>query len=436
MASPSSNISVLSKVIAEKTKIIDDYIRENHLPPLSFDGSSQPPDFPPEIEAVRLQLRDATTELSELAAGPRLVLEQVFTNVPAADVVLRFDVFNLVPDDQTGVTYESLSTRTGVEESALRRVLQHLVTHRLFTEDRGRLKHNAVSRLLIQEPGLTEALRWIVELGESRPMNFIGQALERFPRADELNETAAALALTPRDVQQRVAAGDADARLWTFYEFTASSPKRTQQFAGGLKKVEGLSPHSLKHVVEGYTWGALPPGSTVVDVGGGFGDSARAVIDKFAHLRFVVQDRKEVIEAVDAAEDADHASSGIEFAIHDVFEPQPDRGAALYLLRLVLHNWPDKHAIRILRALIPALKKGTRVLVMDAIMPPLGSLPNVQERRLRNQDLGMLALFNAGDREEAKYRELFAKADQRFRVKGVSTPEGSALSFVEAVWEG
>ncbi len=36
-----------------------------------------------------------------------------------------------------------------------------------------------------------------------------------------------------------------------------------------------------------------------------------------------------------------------------------------------------------LKALIPALKKGARVLVMDFVMPPFGVLSNNLDRKLR-----------------------------------------------------
>ena len=36
-----------------------------------------------------------------------------------------------------------------------------------------------------------------------------------------------------------------------------------------------------------------------------------------------------------------------------------------------------------LEGLVPAMRPGVKVLIIDAIVPPFGSLPNVEERRLR-----------------------------------------------------
>ena len=58
----------------------------------------------------------------------------------------------------------------------------------------------------------------------------------------------------------------------------------------------------------------------------------------------------------------------ITFTHHDFFEPQPVQ-ADVYFFRHVLHDWPDADCVRILQALIPALKDGARVLISEGAMP-------------------------------------------------------------------
>lgn len=43
------------------------------------------------------------------------------------------------------------------------------------------------------------------------------------------------------------------------------------------------------------------------------------------------------------------------------------------------------------------LEPGARIVVNDAVIPAPGTLPCIQEARLRNIDLSMLALQNAGE---------------------------------------
>ncbi len=58
----------------------------------------------------------------------------------------------------------------------------------------------------------------------------------------------------------------------------------------------------------------------------------------------------------------------IQFVGKDFFSEQPIEGADVYFLRWILHNWSDKYAIRILQALVPAMKDGAKVLVYEAVL--------------------------------------------------------------------
>jgi hypothetical protein len=82
--------------------------------------------------------------------------------------------------------------------------------------------------------------------------------------------------------------------------------------------------------------------------------------------------------------------------LHDFLTPQPVR-AAVYYFRSILHNWPDKYCVKILRALIPVLEPGAKIVINDSIMPGPGTLPWDREARLRGSDLNMLELQNAGE---------------------------------------
>lgn len=61
--------------------------------------------------------------------------------------------------------------------------------------------------------------------------------------------------------------------------------------------------------------------------------------------------------------------SRITFQEHDFFKEQPVKGADVYLLRMILHDWSDKYATKILRALIPALKPGVKMVIIERVIP-------------------------------------------------------------------
>jgi hypothetical protein len=89
-----------------------------------------------------------------------------------------------------------------------------------------------------------------------------------------------------------------------------------------------------------------------------------------------------------------------------------------------------------LRALIPALKRGARVLINDHVLPEPGQERAWDEKIMRTMDLVMLTLLNAQERTAGEFEELFRRADERFVFRGVTRPKGCRMSIVEAVWEG
>lgn len=48
--------------------------------------------------------------------------------------------------------------------------------------------------------------------------------------------------------------------------------------------------------IAGFPWHELSEGSVVVDVGGGIGSTAMLLAHTFPHLKFIVQDRPQVVE--------------------------------------------------------------------------------------------------------------------------------------------
>lgn len=134
---------------------------------------------------------------------------------------------------------------------------------------------------------------------------------------------------------------------------------------------------SLRHLTDGWSWDSIGAG-TVVDLGGSHGDAAFALARKYPKMNIIVQELPKVI-----ANAKEEEGLNVKFQIHDFFEEQPVKNADVYFYRWILHNWPEKYCIKALQALIPALKPGARVLVMDFVMPPPNVLPNSIERKLR-----------------------------------------------------
>lgn len=119
---------------------------------------------------------------------------------------------------------------------------------------------------------------------------------------------------------------------------------------------------SLRHLTDGYPWVSIPFGS-VIDLGSSHKNAAFALARKYPNLRLIVQDLPEVVASSKKKDGVD-----VKFMAHNFFEEHPIKGDHVYYYRWALHNWPDKSRVKILKALVPTLKKGARVLIIDLVM--------------------------------------------------------------------
>lgn len=74
-----------------------------------------------------------------------------------------------------------------------------------------------------------------------------------------------------------------------------------------------------------------------------------------------MQDQEDVIGTAKCID-----GTALEFMAHDFFQEQT-LVADAYLLRYIFHNWNDVDCGRILKALRPALRQGTKLLVMELV---------------------------------------------------------------------
>jgi len=102
---------------------------------------------------------------------------------------------------------------------------------------------------------------------------------------------------------------------------------------------------NIDSLVEAFDWSSA---RLCVDVGGGWGPVAIALAQRFPNLTVLVEDLPHVI-----ADGPSHVPAGlptVKFTARNFREEKErNEGADVYLFRHVLHNFPDKTCVQILR---------------------------------------------------------------------------------------
>lgn len=220
-----------------------------------------------------------------------------------------------------------------------------------------------------------------------------------------------------------------------FFPGLSDFPSRSKDFHKSMSNMMKYPGLSAEHLAKHFPRSSGNEDFTVVDVGGGTGHISLALAKHDPNAKFIVQDTPELVEQGER-DLPDEFRNQITLQVHDFLTPQPVKDADVYLLRQILHDWPDKYAQKILRNLIPALKPGVKVILCDRVLGDLGSAHYLVERDNRSSDLLMLALFNSKERNLEDWTELINGADSRFSITQVNQPPGSKLSVIELTWEG
>ncbi len=172
-------------------------------------------------------------------------------------------------------------------------------------------------------------------------------------------------------------------------------------------------------VRDAYDFGAV---RTLVDVGGGHGMLVGTVVAANTSLRGVLFDQPQVVEGAGPTLEQLAVRGRVTIVGGDFFQEVP-RGDA-YLLSHIIHDWDDERSVAILRTIRRAAEPGARLLVVEAVIPPLNA-PSFGKLL----DLEMLVLPGGVERTETEYRELFAAGG--FRLTRVVPTEVAAASVIE-----
>lgn len=319
----------------------------------------------------------------------------------------------------------------------------------------GELGHSAVSAACARDSSMLEWGNIITDLYS--PMTAVmTEATERWGTTEANDQSAYQIAFKT-DL--------------TVFQHAAQDPALSAQFGAYMKNQAATNPRvSLKHLINGFDWSNLDSSSeavTVVDVGGSMGHASLALARAFPRLRFVIQDLEKTVQVARNALPSlglpDEVASRLSFEVHDFNAPQPaipgrggtsssitdadtNTNVVVFLLRMIMHDWPNaecavilRHLADFLRSQDPAVASKGRILIMDTVLPgksksfdsSQSQSSRVEESRLRLRDLMMMQAHNARERDYDEWVALLGRADKGLRLKNVVQPEGSDMAVLE-----
>ncbi|HEY1967828.1 MAG TPA: methyltransferase [Pseudonocardia sp.] len=273
-----------------------------------------------------------------------------------------------------------LAAATGTNADALRRVLRTLAGTGVFTEvSPGVFGQTPLSAVL--RAGVSGSIRdAVLELGSAETFGSL-MGLEHSVRTGE------------------PAFDGVFGQDW--WSYLADRPARAEVF-NNIQTITSRQVHAL--VLEPYD---LSGARRLVDVGGGHGTLVAAMLRRYPELTGVVFDQPAVVAGADRTLDEAGVSDRARTVGGDFFESVP-AGGDVYLLSMILHDWDDRHSLRILTNIRSAMAPGGRLLVIDPVLPEDDS-PHIG----KFTDIYMLMHFAGRERTEAEFVRLFAAAGLR-----------------------
>jgi DNA-binding transcriptional ArsR family regulator len=331
-----------------------------------------------------------------LVPAPAAMMEMIIATwiSQAITVAAELGVADALADRP--MTIDELAAAVGADADALGRLLRALIGRGVFRRRRdGRYELNALADTL--RSGAPVSTAWAAQ--------FYGSPEQR-ERWTLLVDSIR----TGKSVVPVLHGKDS-------FDYFAEQPELADLFNRTMTSISELTDAS---VVAGYDFSAYP---TIVDVGGGHGALLATILAAAPTSHGVLYDQSQVVANASSLLCKHKVADRVRIEPGSFFDGVPGGGEA-YVLKNIMHDWPDEKAVQILRNVRAAAGPRATVLLVELVIPN-------HDRDFPGKwaDLEMLLNLGARERTAAEYRNLLSQAGfQMTRVVQTASP----LSVVEA----
>jgi hypothetical protein len=329
-----------------------------------------------------------------LIPGPAAMMEMIIAGWTSQAITVAAQLG--VADALVGgpLTIDELAAKVGADTDALHRLLRALISRGVFRHrGDGRYELNRLGETLLSDAPVSMACA----------ARFYGsrEQRERWTRLENAIRTGGSVVPALR--------GKAS------FDYFAEQPELADLFNQTMTSISELTTAA---VVAGYDFSAH---RTIVDVGGGQGQLLAAILAAAPSSCGVLYDLPWVVGS--APKILRDVGDRVSVAEGSFFDRVPD-GGDTYILKNIIHDWPDEKAVQILRNVRSVADPGTTVLLVELVIPE-------HDRDFPGKWADLEMLLNLGSRERtaAEYRRLLRQTGFRMtRVVQTASP----LSVEEA----
>jgi SAM-dependent methyltransferase len=198
------------------------------------------------------------------------------------------------------------------------------------------------------------------------------------------------------------------------WEYYAAHPEEAQWFARGMGNLSAMVSEDVARLYD------AKDRRNIVDVGGSQGVLLSGLLRQGEQAKGILFDRPEVIQQARAVVAASPLRERITLVEGDFFSSIP-AGGDLYVLKSILHDWPEGDCERILRNVHAAAAPDANLLVVEMIVPE-----EPQPSPVALMDVNMLVMLNGRERTAGDFEKLLGGAGFSL-IRVIQTPGPFAL---------
>lgn len=184
----------------------------------------------------------------------------------------------------------------------------------------------------------------------------------------------------------------------TYWDYLQANPAIEEQFNGAM---EAISRQNATGLLQSYPLSSF---SSVMDVGGGNGYLVGEILANNPKLKGAVLEVETVVSEAKTFIQEKNLSSRCDAIVGDFLDSIP-KGFDLYILKRIVHDWPEEGVLRILKNCQAAMQPSSRLLIIEYVMDTTND-PHPGKWL----DLHMMVILGGRERTEEEYKQLLAKA--------------------------